>query len=107
MDSQFAEYISLRRQLFRTYAAAVPIAIAMAAVVLGGAFFELDAQPWFGIVAIAVGCVMVVAAARNGIAWYRLMSWPCPRCDKLFVVAWYSSWPTNECKHCGLKVESP
>ena len=106
MSSHFAEYISLRRRFFRTYAALL-IAMAVIAVVMLGGFFGLSNQPWFGIVVFAAGCAMAVSAARNAIAWYRLMSWPCPRCDKLFIVAWWSSWPTNECKHCGLNVESP
>ena len=40
-----------------------------------------------------VGCV---------VAWFGLVTLRCPRCGGRVMMSWWSSWPTNRCKHCGL-----
>jgi hypothetical protein len=36
------------------------------------------------------------------VTWFTLIGFRCPRCGKRFIMSWWSSWPTNWCKHCGL-----
>ena len=38
-------------------------------------------------------------------AWHSLMQFRCPRCGERFILSWWSSWPGEACKHCGLKLE--
>jgi hypothetical protein len=40
------------------------------------------------------------------LGWFDLKNFRCPRCGKRFIVAWWGSWPTDRCKHCGLDVEA-
>jgi rRNA maturation endonuclease Nob1 len=41
------------------------------------------------------------------VMWVRILKWTCPRCGKLFSLAWYSWHPTDYCKHCGVVVDTP
>ena len=34
--------------------------------------------------------------------WLALFRFRCPGCGKQFTISWWSSWPTNRCKHCDL-----
>ena len=34
--------------------------------------------------------------------WLALVRFRCPRCGNQFTISWWSSWPTNRCKHCDL-----
>jgi hypothetical protein len=35
-------------------------------------------------------------------ALYQAITWRCPQCGNYFAICWYSAWPGNKCKHCGL-----
>ncbi|WP_428303736.1 hypothetical protein [Lacipirellula sp.] len=107
MSSQFAEYVFLRRRFWLAGAAFLLLALIEFAIFEGSSLLRVDDQPWVGLAAFAIAAVMVVCVVRAVIAWYRLLNWPCPQCNKLFLLAWWSSWPTDECKHCGLKVDLP
>ncbi len=37
---------------------------------------------------------------------FDLWGFHCPRCGKRFIAAWWGSWPTDRCKHCGLDLGS-
>lgn len=107
MSSQFAEYASRRRRFWLTALAFLPIAATALVLIGGGAYFRIDGKPWAGLAATVVGSALIAWLVKAAVAWHRLSSWPCPQCNKSFVVAWWSSWPTDECKHCGAKVDRP
>ncbi len=33
---------------------------------------------------------------------FRLMAFRCPKCGGLFVWTWWTNWPSDRCRHCGL-----
>lgn len=38
------------------------------------------------------------------ITWSALTRFACPRCGRRFIMIWWSSWPTDRCKHSGLNL---
>ena len=107
MDGQFLEYVLRRRRFWFAYFAVAALALAAIALIGVSVYFRLEDSPWVGLAVIVIGCGFAIWVARAAVAWYRLLSWPCPQCHRSFVLAWWSSWPGDECKHCGLKADCP
>lgn len=51
------------------------------------------------VVLIPISCMFGLGAF---LASFDLRDFRCPRCGERFAVSWWSSWPTNRCKHCRL-----
>ena len=60
------------------------------------------------VVIVVVVCCGLLAGVVSFIMWLWVMSWPCPRCNKSFAYApfKFNSAPTDQCKHCGCRVNS-
>ncbi len=96
-------YTSLRRQYWRS--------LLVATVLISGAgLFGLFVGEFGPLLNPVIGRVLTVLLPAgfltcwviSVVTWSSLMGFRCPRCGKRFILAWYSSWPTNRCKHCGL-----
>ena len=53
---------------------------------------------WGSVLALTTGTCWIVSA----VSWLMLMAFRCPRCGNHFMWSAGTSWPTNQCKHCGL-----
>jgi hypothetical protein len=93
-------YVRLRRRYWRCFfgMALLLVSIAISLSALRG---EAAARVR---VSIATACGIAYCACALGaiLSWSALMRFRCPRCGKRFVLAWWSSWPTDRCKHCEL-----
>jgi hypothetical protein len=58
------------------------------------------------VVIVVVVCCGFLAGVVSFIMWLWVLSWPCPRCNKSFAYAPFNSAPTDQCKHCGCRVNS-
>jgi uncharacterized membrane protein (DUF485 family) len=56
------------------------------------------------LIVVLISCGLL-AGVVSFIIWLWVMSWPCPRCNKSFAYTPFNSAPTDECKHCGCRVE--
>lgn len=97
-----SSYLVLRRRYWSSVILGMTLGL--------GAFVVTSLVPWAPVVGPVtflgfIPCVGFLVKAA--ITWVRILRWPCPRCSKSFVLAWYSSWPANQCKHCGLSMHSP
>jgi hypothetical protein len=48
-------------------------------------------------------CACMLWGVVAGIA---LIGFRCPRCGKRFILSGWRTWPSNQCKHCGLDLGS-
>lgn len=94
----FETYVRLRRLFFSL------LPCGFAAIAMGGfGSFLLPAS--VGFILGFVGVVaFVMVWITSAITWIRILLWPCPRCSKSFVFSWWSTWPTDQCKNCGLRI---
>ena len=54
------------------------------------------------VLAIVLGVGFLWCWVSAVAAWFAILRFRCPRCDKRFALSCWSSWPTSACKHCGL-----
>ena len=54
------------------------------------------------VLAIVLGVGFLWCWVSAVAAWFAILRFRCPRCDKRFALSCWSSWPTSTCKHCGL-----
>jgi 4-amino-4-deoxy-L-arabinose transferase-like glycosyltransferase len=94
------QYRQLRRQCWRSFAGF----IATAAVVgLPLAAWGDQMNPMVrDVLGVALLIALVACFAGAVTAWIALLRSRCPRCQGSFVLAWWGSWPTSRCRHCGL-----
>lgn len=76
--------------------------------VIAGPHFVFESQQptefYYVVTWVSMLCFVLCQLVCFG-AWHALTQFRCPRCGERFIMAWWSSWPTEECKHCGLKLE--
>jgi hypothetical protein len=102
-----AEYLRLRRRYWRLYFTFVGVLIALmvplSLLELAKSTFPLPTVVATQLAVFLPGFAFIaIIAWKCAVAWSKLLFWRCPRCGRFFMLAWYSSWPTNYCKHCGL-----
>jgi len=93
-------YARLRRRYWRCLLG-MPVLL----VVFGPpiAAFERELNPCVRGILLSSFIVAWCACWVGGVGtWFALIGFRCPRCGKRFIMSWWSSWPTNRCKHCGL-----
>jgi hypothetical protein len=98
-----ARYTNLRRWYWRFY--------------LGGvAWFAVLGTPLFAfgsrlnplvesMLAVPLVLGFLTCCVGSLVAWSALTRFRCPRCGERFIISSSSSWPTPNCKHCGLRLE--
>ncbi len=94
-------YVRLRRRYWRCWLGMPASLVVLVALIpvfghtlknpyVRGALFSLLIVAWC---ACWLGCA---------VTWFALMGFRCPRCGKRFLISWWSSRPSNRCKHCDL-----
>jgi hypothetical protein len=97
---EFESYLRMRSRYFSlTIGAAAAVMSAVLSVRIPYYHYPLS-----GIIAVIFGALFGVLCIWSMLTWFQILRWPCPRCGKSFVFACWSTWPTNQCKHCGLSV---
>jgi hypothetical protein len=90
----------LRRRYWRSL-----LGVFAVLVVIGGAISafvdERDPIPRRILFSLALAVFCAVFAV-NVATWFALMGFRCPRCGGRFILSWWSSWPSDRCKHCEL-----
>ena len=104
LEREWEEYRRRRRSFWKTFLSIVFLMICLGMVSLvegpnpANKFVGAFALPLFVSIAVCFGLYLR--------ALFRLRTWPCPVCGKHFSISWWSSWPTDTCKHCGAEVGS-
>jgi len=96
-------YTGLRRRYWRSLLVGIPL-------ISGAGLFGMFEGEFGPLLNPVIGRVLVVSVVAGFltcwvggvVTWSSLMRFRCPRCGKRFILSWYSSWPTNRCKHCQL-----
>jgi hypothetical protein len=99
-------YGRLRRRAVRLSFAYIGIYVAFFAFFAAAAGDDVDPilPPLFFFLFLFVTFGWFLVAS---IASLKLWDFRCPRCGKRFVhYSWWSNWPTDRCKHCGLNLGS-
>jgi hypothetical protein len=98
-------YIGLKRRFWKSFFGGLSILLPLAFFSLFAEELHL-AEELHPIVKGIIGVPLVVGFFSCWVTcvltWSSLMRFRCPRCDKKFILTWYSSWPGITCKHCGL-----
>ena len=97
-------YQLLRRRTLRYFLAYFGGFFGFLAVLLFASANKLDALAGsVFLLLIPTMCLLGVGVFLNS---FELRDFRCPRCGKRFAVAWWGTWPTDRCKHCGLDIET-
>jgi hypothetical protein len=93
-------FFGLRRICGRLYLGGIGI-FAVLATCLG--VFEQERYPVLvEVLCLTLGVAFALCWLGFFLGWRSLTHFDSPRCGKRFIMAWWSSWPTSACKHCGL-----
>ena len=103
LDRHWEDYRKRRRSFWKTFLS-IPLLMALCAVIVVVA--QPEPGPLAVALAFAIACGLLIAFVVYLRAWFRLLTWPCPVCGRCFASSWWSTWPTNTCKHCGAELGS-
>jgi hypothetical protein len=67
-----------------------------------GVEFKKPGPFLLGTVLLLLALGFLTCWAVGSATWIWLLRFRCPRCGKRFIVTWWSSWPSDRCKHCAL-----
>jgi hypothetical protein len=95
-------YVRLRRRYWRCFFGMPGLLVLL---VFGAAIsaFEHGLSPSVRGILLSLFIVAWCACWLGSlVTWFTLVGFRCPRCGKRFIMSWWSSWPSDRCKHCGL-----
>jgi hypothetical protein len=107
LDIQWAEYRKRRRHFWLSFFGIFLVPLPILLIVLTyQSLFNTRHIYLELLLALFLGASMFAYFGLYVVQWYRLLTWPCPRCGRSFVFSWLNGWPTNRCKHCETVIDS-
>src|SRR5579859_3608574 len=98
LDKHCEDYRKLRMSFWKTLLCAPLLMVLCWVLIL--VFGPISRFPAVGFACLIVWFGLHLRAS------IRLTTWPCPVCGKHFSFAWWSTFPSDTCKHCGVKLGS-
>lgn len=97
------QYAGLRRWIWRYYFVGVALILGFGLTAKLNKDFGPLLDPGFGSLLFVPWVVGYLACFIGfSVTGSSLRRFRCPRCGEHFALVWYSSWPTDRCKHCEL-----
>jgi hypothetical protein len=95
-------YVRFRRCFWRFFLCGFAIVVVFGVPLTAAG--EYIPRPLQALLFSALWLIVLVCWVGFMMSMLALWGFHCPRCRGRFAISWFSNWPTDRCKHCGLNL---